>query len=140
MKSLLRLDRIKGLQFSERTISYESTLRIPSTAVPGVQFTIWRVSFRRRQDLYRRIRELSGRMAFLESGSDLQERVEANLLAQEIDEMYLRWGLASIELLSTDGEPSTVESLIEKGPESLAREIVRAIKAECGLSNEERKN
>jgi hypothetical protein len=79
-------------------------------------------------------------MAFLESGSDLQERVEANLLAQEIDEMYLRWGLASIELLSTDGEPSTVESLIEKGPESLAREIVRAIKAECGLSNEERKN
>jgi hypothetical protein len=50
------------------------------------------------------------------------------------------WGLRKIEGLTVDGEPATVESAIARGPESLCREMVAAIKAECGLTAEEAKN
>jgi hypothetical protein len=39
-----------------------------------------------------------------------------------------------------DGEPATAARLLEKGPENLTREIVGAIKEQCGLSEPERKN
>ena len=54
--------------------------------------------------------------------------------------MYLQWGLLSIEGLIIDGEPATATRLLEKGPEDLTREVVCAIKEQCGLSEPERKN
>ncbi len=48
--------------------------------------------------------------------------------------------LVEIEGLEIDGEPARPESVIERGPEALCQEILRAIHAECGLSAEERKN
>jgi hypothetical protein len=106
----------------------------------GVKYTIARMSFGRRLELTRRIRELARKAEYLEAGSEPQEKLEAAVLASEIDRVYLEWGLLRIDGMSIDGEPATPALLAERGPESLAREIVAAIKAECGLTAEERKN
>jgi hypothetical protein len=106
----------------------------------GVKYTIARMSFGRRLELTRRIRELARKAEYLEAGSDPREKLEAAVLASEIDRVYLDWGLLRIAGLEIDGQAATPASLVERGPESLAREIVAAIKAECGLTGEERKN
>ncbi len=119
---------------------YDSAVSIDSKTAPGVTFAIHRISFGRRMDLSRRVREISRKAEFLEAGTELHEKIEANILALEIDAMYLQWGLASIEGLIIDGEAATVTQLLEKGPDDLAREIVGAIREQCGLSEAERKN
>jgi hypothetical protein len=119
---------------------YESCVERQSTCRPGVSYTVHRISLARRMDLSRRIREISQKAQFLEAGNELQDKIEANLLANEIEATYLRWGLVRLDGLYIDGEAATVESLIEKGPEDLAREIIGEIKSQCGLSDAERKN
>ena len=120
--------------------AYESVLTIRSKALPAVTFVINRISFGRRMELSRRAREISRKAEFLEAGSQLQEKIEGSILAQEVDAMYLTWGLVSIGGLTIDGEAATAESLLEKGPDKLTTEIVIAIKEQCGLSEGERKN
>lgn len=121
-------------------VAYESALSVDSKSVPGARFVIHRISFGRRMELSRRVREIGQRAEFLEAGNEVQEKIEAAILAQQIDAIYLQWGLVSIEGLTIDGEAATVAHLIEKGPEDLAREIVNAVKGQCGLSESERKN
>jgi hypothetical protein len=91
-------------------------------------------------ELSRRVRDLSRKAEFLEAGTEMHEKIEANILAQEIDAMYLQWGLSSIEGLIIDGEPANAGRLLERGPENLVHEVVTAIKEQCGLSEPERKN
>ncbi|MBM3734876.1 MAG: hypothetical protein FJW39_03745 [Acidobacteria bacterium] len=98
------------------------------------------MSLGRRIELGKRVRELSGRVQFLEAGETMAEQVESGVLRNEIDKLYLEWGLASIAGLIIDGEEARPPKLIESGPESLAREILAAIKRELDLSEEERKN
>jgi hypothetical protein len=130
----------------QRTISangavhYDSLISIDSKAAPGVRFAIYRISFGRRMELSRRVREISRKAEFLEAGTELHEKIEANILAQEIDAMYLQWGLVKIDGLIIDGEAASAVQLLEKGPEDLAREVVGAIKEQCGLTEAERKN
>jgi hypothetical protein len=121
-------------------LQYDSVVSIDSKASPGVRFAIHRISFGRRMELSRRVREISRKAEFLEASTELHEKIEANILAQEIDAMYLQWGLVSVDGLIIDGEPATAAHLLEKGPEDLAREIVGAIKEECGLNEAQRKN
>lgn len=121
-------------------VSYESTLSIESKSLDGVRFTINRISFRRRTELSRRVRELTQRAEFLQAGDELAEKIDAGILIQEVDAMYLRWGLVDLAGLQIDGEPATADRLLERGPEELTREIIQAIKAQCGLSESERKN
>jgi hypothetical protein len=140
-----RLDKslsagVEGAGPSKGAFQYESVISIESRALLGVRFVIQRISFGRRMELSRRVRELSRKAEFLEAGTEIREKIEASILAQEIDAMYLHWGLLSIEGLTIDGEPATAERLLEKGPEDLAREVVGAIKGQCGLSESERKN
>ncbi len=125
---------------SGRTKRYESARRQSSEAIPGVRFTIQKMSFGRRIELLRMVRELTKKIEFQEAGRDVAERAEAALAGREADRMYLEWGLVEIEGLEIDGEPARPESVIERGPEALCQEILRAIHAECGLSAEERKN
>ena len=120
--------------------NYRSVLTISSKEMPGVTFTVNRLSFGRRMDLSRRAREITRKAEFLEAGTQVEEKIEASLLAQEIDAMYLNWGLVSVSGLTIDGEGATAERLLEKGPDELTREIVIAIKQQCGLSEAERKN
>lgn len=134
MKFLSRSDETAG------AVSYESVITIQSAAMPGVAFAINRISFGRRMELSRLVREISKKAEFLEAGTELQERIEAGILAHEVDAMYLRWGLVKVEGLTIDGAPAAAEQLIDSGPEALTAEIVAAIKAQCGLSEAERKN
>jgi hypothetical protein len=121
-------------------MNYESYTTIASTSSPGVSFKLRRMSVERRLGLTRRLRELLQRIEFLESGEDPRESMEAALLATEVDQVYLLWGVAEIAGLEIDGQPATPETLVAAGPEGLCREIISAIKSECGLSEDERKN
>lgn len=144
MKFLSRLDSAERTHRVSNGVStqdsYESVIMIRSKVMPVATYTINRISFGRRMELSRRAREISKKAEFLEAGSELNEKIEAGILAQEVDAMYLAWGLVNIEGLTIDGEPATAERLIERGPDDLTREIVRAIKEQCGLSDAERKN
>ncbi len=119
---------------------YESAVRVESPTTPGVTFTIARMSFGRRVALMRKIRELAARLEFLEAGGSAKEQMDAALLHAEIDRTYLEWGVLAVGGLFLDGEVATATSLAERGPENLCREAVRAVKAQAGLSEAERKN
>lgn len=119
---------------------YESSVWFDSDTRAGVRFGIARVSFGRRIELARRIREIGRRMEYLEAGRDAREKLEAAVASAEIDRAYLDWGLIGVEGIEIDGAAATPVSLIESGPVELAAEILARIKSECGLSEDERKN
>lgn len=121
-------------------MTYESSTQVDSKIRPGVRFVIAKMSFGRRMELVRRIRELALRCEFLNSGKSTEEKLEAALLSAQIDQLYVNWGLRELIGLEVDGRAATPELLASTGPEDLFREAVAAIKAECGLSETERKN
>ena len=121
-------------------MQYESCREVNSQAFAGVRFRVNRMSFGRRADLARRVRELASRMEFHEAGDSEQDQLSASLMSLDVDRLYIEWGLASLEGLEIDGQPATPDALLSRGPDQLCREIVRAVKAECVLSEEERKN
>lgn len=118
---------------------HRSSAWFAAEAMPGVRFRIARISVARRIELARRVREIGRKLEFLEAG-DAREKLEAAVLAAEIDRAYLEWGLEEIEGLEIDGEAATPAALIDKGPVGLAEEVLARIKEECGLGEEERKN
>ena len=119
---------------------YDSVVWFDSEAIPGVRFAVARMSFGRRIELVRRLREIGRKAEFLEAGTDAREKLESAVLAGDVDRAYLEWGLADVEGLSIDGEAANVELLIAKGPVALALEMLGKIKTESGLSEDERKN
>jgi hypothetical protein len=119
---------------------WTSTVELASEATPGVRFTVRRMSLGRRDELIRRVRELAQRAEFHAAGETVEDRLQAASLALEVDSTYIRWGLVRLTGLSIDGADATTELLISDGPEELAREIVAAVKAQCALSETERKN
>jgi hypothetical protein len=127
----------KGLADSLR---HESFAWFDAETHAGVRYRIARMSLGRRIGLARKIREAGRRLEFLEAGGDVREKLDAAVLQGEVDRAYIEWGLEAVEGLEIDGEAATPEALIEKGPANLAAEILGRIRAECGLSESERKN
>jgi hypothetical protein len=121
-------------------MEYTSYEVIESKLANGVSYTVAKISFGRRVELTRRIRELALRKEFLESGETPDEKMQAALLASEIDRLYLIWGLKEVNGLQLDGVLASPESLAANGPEELFREALAAVKQQCGLSETERKN
>jgi hypothetical protein len=121
-------------------MNYETTVSLSSALLPGVSFTIARVSFARRLELTRRVREIGGRIDFHRASENVLDQIDAALLAAEVEKVYLEWGLTGLSGLQLDGKEADPALLISKGPEALCKEIVAAIKRECGLTDEERKN
>lgn len=121
-------------------MTHESVIEVNSIHDAGVRFKVVRMSFGRRLDLARRVRELSQRHEFLVAGAEFHDKVEASILASEIDKLYLEWGLVDVTGLWVDGAPATPEGLIAWGPEDICREALAAVKQACGLSDEDRKN
>jgi len=121
-------------------MEYESVVGVESTVRAGVRFEVARMSFGRRMELMRRVREMARRVEFLEAGSSAGERMDAGLLRAEIDRMYLLWGLVGVSGLRVDGVAATPEMVVERGPEDLCREALAAVRAQTGLTDEERKN
>ena len=125
---------------SANGLSVESSAWFEAETSAGVRFRVARISVARRIELARRIREIGRKVEFLEAGNDPREKLEAAVLAAEIDRAYLEWGLEEVQGLTIDGEPATPAALIEKGPIDLAKEMLDRIKRECGLSEDQRKN
>ncbi len=121
-------------------MTYSTTVQVESSTAPGVRFVIRRISFGRRVELIRRIRELAGRAEFAAAGSTPQEKLDAALLTSEIERTYVLWGLEAVSGLVLDGAPATPESVLAAGPEELFREALAAVKSQCGLTEDERKN
>jgi hypothetical protein len=121
-------------------MTYESVVEVESKTAPGVRFAVARMSFGRRVELMRLVRELARRMEFLEAGDLPGEKMDAGLLRAEIDRLYVAWGLRAVSGLVLDGGPASPELLAEAGPEGLFREALEAVRAETGLTDEERKN
>lgn len=121
-------------------LHYDSVVWRPSVCRPGVRFAVRRISLGRRLEAAREIRALGERLEFWRAGEDAGDRAEASISSAEIDLVYLRRGLAAIEGLTIDGATAAADSVVAEGPEDLAREILAAIKAEWGLSEEARKN
>lgn len=121
-------------------MTYEGTTRIESTVMPGVHFIVQKMSFGRRIELTRRIRDLAQRVEFLCAGESPKEKLDATLLGAEIERTYVLWGLTEVGGLELDGAPATPESLVSHGPEQLFHEALEVIKTQCGLTEDERKN
>jgi hypothetical protein len=120
---------------------YESLVEVVSERLPGVRFRVERMSFGRRLELVRQLKDLLARLEFLQAAPQSPaQQAEATLVAGEVDRIYLRWGLRSVEGLEIDGQPATPEALLERGPEPLVDEALAAIRREAGLSEAERKN
>jgi len=121
-------------------MTYDSLAVVESESTAGVSFTIAKISFGRRIELLRLIRDLAAKAEFLDAGNSTDEKLEGALLSAQIDRLYLSWGIVKIEGLDIDGCPATPELLASAGPEVLFQEAVTAVKRQCGLSDEERKN
>jgi hypothetical protein len=121
-------------------MNYESVEQVESKVAAGVTFLISRMSFARRMDLMKRVRDLAREATFRAAGRELSEQMSAALLEAEIQRLYVKWGLISVDGLEIDGCPATPESLAQAGPEELFREAYGAVRAATGLSEEERKN
>ena len=66
-------------------MTYESTQSVTSAIDPAVTYTVAKMSFARRTDLMRRIRELARQAEFLEASQDSGGQMDAALLQLEID-------------------------------------------------------
>ena len=80
---------------------------VASQERPGVEFVIARMTFGRRIELMREVRDLAARLEYFEAGRDARNDMEASLLGAEIDRLYIRWGLEEIRGLELDGVPAT---------------------------------
>ena len=105
----------------------------------GVRYAVRQASLAQRIELNHRVREVFLKHEFLQSGP-LKDRLEASLSDLNARKIYLEWGLSELEGLSIDGQKASTDLLIEKGPESLSNEIVRTIRSEISLSEDEIKN
>ena len=121
-------------------MEYLSTIMIQSKLREGVSFGIARMSFNRRMRLMRQVRELARNLEFVRAGESDGEQMDAHILNAEIERSYITWGLESVGGLIIDGTPASPESLLERGPEELVLEAIGAVRAECSLTEEERKN
>jgi len=121
-------------------MTYESVAVVESRVASGVKFTVAKMSFGRRMDLMRQVRELARKVEFLEAGNSAGQQMDAALLRVEIDRVYVKWGLLGIAGLELDGIDATPESLAEAGPEEVFREALGLVRLQTGLNAEERKN
>jgi hypothetical protein len=122
-----------------KSVKHSSLIYNESLSVPGVRYAVRTVSLSQRIELTKSARDLCSKYEFLKAG-DTGDQLEASLADLLIRRLYLEWGLAKIDGLKIDGSPATLDSLIEKGPEPLTDEIIGSIKAELGLTEDERKN
>ena len=114
---------------------------VPSqVAFEGVSYTVVKLSFARRMELMRRVRDLARRLEFLQAVEEPASTMESGLLRAEVDRIFLTWGLRAVSGLAIDGAAATPELLAEAGPENLLREALAAVRAETGLNAAERKN
>jgi len=118
---------------------YQSLLWLESETVPGVEFSIRKMSLAQRLELSSRVRGMTLRNEFLRSGA-LSDQMEANVADLLVQKLYVEWAVADLKGLRIDGQPASLITLIDRGPECLVQEMAEAISAHLELSDAERKN
>lgn len=108
--------------------------------MPGVRFETVRPSLASRAVLTARVRGALEQREFEEAGTAITDQLAAAESALRIDKIFCEWGLLGVEGLEIDGRPATPEALIQDGPLELCREIAEAIRRDCHLGEDERKN
>ncbi|MCC6389519.1 MAG: hypothetical protein IT167_02865 [Bryobacterales bacterium] len=122
------------------TMHYSSTIQYESRMIPGVTFTLWRLSFGKRLELLRRVHSLAGKQEFCTASQTVESQYEAAILEKAMQQIYLECTLVQVEGLLIDGEPASTDILLQRGPENLVGEIIGTIHRHMGLSAEEQKN
>lgn len=125
---------------SHSGLDYSSVRTVESKSRGGVTFVIRRISLQRRAELARELMAIAPQLEFAATGSSSNDQLKATELVSAVGSIYLRWGLVEVRGLTIDGDPASAELLLERGPEDLTEEIANAIRQECGLTGEERKN
>jgi len=125
---------------SVEAVKYASSEWRESNCLPGVRYEIAKVSLVRRAEITKRVRALLAELEYRTAGPGLEDRLAASELESAIDRVYIEWGLVRVSHLEIDGEEAGVASLVQRGPEKLCREIAAAIRKQCHLSEDERKN
>jgi hypothetical protein len=120
-------------------MNYESAVRTESQKCPGVSYVVERMSFGRRLELMKSVRDAAAKLEFYEASLSDADKMNASILSAEVDKIYVRWGLREVDGLLIDGERATPETLSTSGPEDLFREALTAVKQQCGLSEAEKK-
>ncbi len=135
-------------------MNFDSRITLPSSLpeFAGVKFTFNKMTEGRRiklrlamADYHAKLREITDQASKIMEDTP-EDALKAFVLHQKVSEivsdqinpMWVRWGLKSIDGLTIDGEPATVESLIESGPPELYAEIADAIKSASGLNEQQR--
>ncbi len=122
-----------------KTTGYESLLWLESACMPGVRFSIRKMSLSQRIDLSAKLRDLTLKNDFLRAG-ELADQLDAVTAELMVKRLYLEWAVSNLEGIKIDGKPGSVALLIECGPDVLTDEIASAISAQLELSEAERKN
>lgn len=121
-------------------MDYSSTADFESQTCPGVTFTIRRMSFERRLELIRRVRDAARELEFRTAGESMDDQLAGAAIHAAVEGLYIRWGLHRLHGLRIDGADADTDALLSRGPEVLCREIASEVRRECGLTDEERKN
>ena len=128
------------MSHSDEPLQYSSVDWVESVEMPGVRYLVRRISLALRTEITRRVRNLLAELEYREAGESLEDRLSAALVATEVDVTYLDWGLVRVEGLEIDGQTATLQTLVERGPEGLSREIAKVIRDRCHVTELERKN
>lgn len=119
-------------------VEYETVVKNDSSVCPGVRYSVVRMSFGRRIELMKLVREATLKFDFRDAGGD-EDSMAAAILSSEVDRLYLRWGLKAVDGLLIDGLPATPDTLLLDGPEELVKEALAIVRNECSLAEEEKK-
>ena len=128
------------MSLSGELVRHKSSEWVDSVTTPGVTYRVRRGSLALRAEITLRVRRLLAELEYREAGNGLDDRLTVALVSAQVDLTYLEWGLAEVQGLEIDGQPATIQSLVEQGPEELSREIAKAIRDRCRLVGPERKN
>lgn len=128
------------MSHSAEPLQYRSAEWVESAVMPGVRYLVRRVSLALRAEITRRVKKLLTELEYREAGEGLDDRLSAALVAAQVDLAYLEWGLARVQGLEIDGQAATIQTLLERGPEALSREIAKTIRDRCRVTEPERKN
>ena len=120
------------------SVDYESAVQKESAVCPGVTYRVARMSFGRRIELMRLVKEVTMKFDFHEAAGAVGNMAVA-ILSSEVDRLYIRWALKAVDGLVIDGLSATPETLLLDGPEGLLKEALAIIRSECGLGDEEKK-
>lgn len=121
-------------------MNYESTRIVESKTYPGVTFTVRKMSFERRMELIRSVRQSSGELEFRAASESVEDQLGVAAINATMESIYIRWGLESLEGIQIDGAAADADALLRRGPEALCHEIAAEVRRECGLTEQERKN